>query len=172
MILSRNEILKAIENKRIEINPFEEKNVGSCSVDFRLGNSFRVFKKKNHSLKIDNSFKISDDFSEKLELKKGEFFELHPGEFILGATHERLKVSNDLCARIEGRSTFARIGLLVHISSALIQPGSNNVQVLEIANLSPFTLKLYPETKICQIVFEELRGKSEYSGHFKVQKKP
>ncbi len=172
MILSKNEILKEISKKRIEIDPFQEENVGPCSVDFRLGTIFRIFKKQESPISIDKEFKVSDKFTKTVAIKEGKFLELKPGEFVLGTTLERLKLPNDICARIEGRSTFARIGLMVHISSALIQPTVNNIQVLEIANMSPYTLKLFPGIRICQILFESLKGKAEYKGQFKTQRKP
>lgn len=88
---------------------------------------------------------------------------------MLGVTYEKLTLDNKTCAFIEGRSRLARLGLLVHVSSGMIQPGVSNHQVLEIVNLSPHVIHLQPKTIICQILFNDLKGKAEYEGEFKNQ---
>lgn len=173
MILSKKEILSAIKLGRIRITPFSPAFVGACSVDVRLGNKFKFFRKPAKSVVVDKNFALlPDEYYEEKTLRRGDFVELVPNELVLGCTLERLRLSNDLCARIEGRSKIARAGLLVHVSSALIQPGVDNVQVLELMNVSPLPLKLCPGARVCQIVFEELKGKAKYAGAFAKQKKP
>jgi len=88
----------------------------------------------------------------------------------LGITRERVKLPSDLCALVEGRSRFARLGLSVHITASFINPGVNNQTVLEIFNASSLTLALYPGTKVCQMVFMTMEGRATYNGSFQDQK--
>ncbi len=173
MILSKKEILKAVKAGVIKIMPFDEGSVGACSVDLRLGYEFKKFVGKKQNIVIDSSFvRLSEDYWKSLRLQRNKPITIKPKELVLGTTLERIKLSDSICAFIDGRSRFARAGLLVHVSSSLIQPGVDNVQVLEIINMSSTPMKLFPETKICQIVFHELKGAAEYSGIFKNQTKP
>ncbi|MBI5228538.1 dCTP deaminase [Candidatus Micrarchaeota archaeon] len=174
MILSRKEILKAVKQGRVGITPFDEKNVGACSVDMHLGKRFKVFRKTREKLEIKGEvpgIEYSTLFKN-VEVNDGDGLLLHPGELVLGVTEEKIRLNDEFCARIDGRSRFARLGLLVHVSSSLIQPGCDNVQVLEIMNMSPWKIVLFPGTKVCQLVFEELKGKARYGGEFKNQREP
>jgi dCTP deaminase len=173
MILSKKEILKAVKAGKIRITPFDERNVGACSVDLKLGVEFKKFIGKKQNIIINPSFtQLDESYWKRLCLCKGEAITIQPKELVLGATLERIKLSNLICAFIDGRSRFARAGLLVHVSSSLVQPGVDNVQVLEIINMSSTPMKLFPGTKICQIVFHELKGAAEYAGLFKMQSRP
>ncbi len=170
-ILSSKEILKLVENGSLKIEPFSKSQVGPGSVDLRLGNEFRVFKKDK------GVFHVNDDvdhrkITKSLKVENGNYVLINPGELIHGITKETVTLPDNLSARIEGRSRFARIGLLTHVSSGFIQPGSSAKIVLEIVNLSPMPLALYPGTKICQIILEEVRGRSYYRGKFSGQKEP
>ncbi len=174
MILSKNEILKAVGSGRMAITPFDPAAVGSCSVDLHLGSQFRVFKKTGAKKKIqvNESTYFSKEFqklSNVVEVGKGGTLSLSPGELVLGVTREKIRLPGNICGRLEGRSRFARLGLLVHVSSSLVQPGVDNNQVLEIMNMSPFTLLLAPGTRVCQIVFDEMKGASAYAGAFQKQ---
>ncbi|MDP2717608.1 MAG: dCTP deaminase, partial [Candidatus Micrarchaeota archaeon] len=155
----------------IKIEPFDKGLVGSCSVDFRLGNQFKRLKHKTKPLHIQGNVEYSDDFHEELILKDSDYLKLKPGELVLGTTLETLTLDDTLCGLIQGRSRLARLGLLVHVSSSLIQPGVSNKQVLEIVNLSPQTMYIKPKTVICQIVFQSLKGKARYSGRYARQTK-
>jgi dCTP deaminase len=171
--LSQKEIFRAIKEKRIKITPFERSFVGACSVDFRLGSKFKFFRKACEGVSVSESFKrLPENAYEEKTLRHGESLELVPNELVLGCTLERLMLSNGLCARIEGRSSIARAGLLVHVSSSLVQPGVDNVQVLELMNVSPVPLRVSPGARVCQIVFEELRGEAAYKGKFAKQNAP
>ena len=173
MILSQKEIFNAIKEKRLTITPFERSLVGACSVDVRLGKKFKFFRNERKETRIDSSFSgLPAEAYEEKTLRNGEFVELIPNELVLGCTLERIRLSNDLCARIEGRSSVARAGLLVHVSSALVQPGVDNVQVLELMNVSSLPLRVFPGARICQLVFEELRGSAAYKGKYAKQSKP
>ncbi|PIO02854.1 dCTP deaminase [Candidatus Micrarchaeota archaeon CG09_land_8_20_14_0_10_55_25] len=172
MILSRAALLEAIQNKEIIITPFDESLVGPCSIDFRLGNEFRVYRKTNRKTRLDDEFSYSKEYYHTRKLECGEALPLKPGQLVLGVTLEQLKLTDSLCAFIEGRSRFARSGLFVHVSSGLVQPGSNNHQVLEIFNASPNELELVPGTRICQLVFMRATGGAAYSGSFQNQTRP
>ncbi len=165
-MLSRQGILKAIKEKRIRVTPFEKGSVGACSIDLKLGNEFKVFEDGN-VLEVNEAATAP---GRKVWLEAGEHLELQPGQFVLGVTKEKLVLSKDLSGQITGRSRFARLGLMVHVSSNLIQPGVENVQVLEIVNLSPSVLRLKPGVRVCQVTFHELSSPAEYRGKYKKQK--
>lgn len=169
MILAKKEILKAVREGRIRIDPFEPSSVGPCSVDFSLGNEFRVFEKRGTEVDLVGGLDYLKQTKPKRCLAR---YTLQPGELILGVTREKLGLSNGLCGWIQGRSRIARMGVMVHVSSSLVQPGVDNHQVLEIINLSPNPIVLRPGVKVCQIVFEELSSEAEYAGEFAKQTKP
>lgn len=164
-ILTKKEILKEIKKKNIAIVPFDASAIGPGSVDLTLDDQFRVFTKgKTYDVK-DNS-----NYRDITKLIKHKSIVIKPGEAILGITKERIKLSENLCGWLEGRTRFARLGLMVHISASFMQPGINNKQVLEIVNLGHRPLKLHAGTKICQFVFQKTIGKAKYMGHVKGQK--
>ncbi|MHB2019422.1 MAG: dCTP deaminase [Candidatus Xenobia bacterium] len=168
-ILTHNEILKEVESGGIVITPFSKDQVGPGSVDLTMGNEFRVFKK------IHNIVHITDesDFSQITDLVRvNDFFVLMPGETVLGITVERVKLAPYLCGWLEGRSRFARFGLMVHITAGFMQPGIDNHQVLEISNVSSVPLALHPGTRICQFIFQRTLGEATYRGRFVAQERP
>ena len=165
-VLTREEILKEIKRGTIEIEPFEEDQVGPGSIDLHLGKEFRVFKKLRNACVVEDSISV-EALTEHLEAE--ESFTLMPGETVLGITHERIKLPADICGWLEGRSRFARMGLVIHMTEGFVQPGINNRQVLEIGNLAPFPLVLKPGVRICQIILDRTEGKASYQGKFKSQ---
>ncbi|MEM0154620.1 MAG: dCTP deaminase [Methanothrix sp.] len=170
-VLAKSEIMKLIKNKKLKIMPFEATQVGAGSIDLHLGSEFRVFKNHKGILKVDEN-PPKKEISKILNVNKKEGIILEPNSFINGITEETIKLPKNLSGRIEGRSRFARIGLLVHVSSGFVQPGSDGKVVLEIANLSRIRLKLTPGVKICQIVLEEVKGSGSYSGIYSKQTRP
>ncbi len=170
-VITRQEILKLLDDGRLRIKPFDKIQVGPGSIDLHLGNSFRVFT-KTHDI-----FHVKDDsdyrrITQRVEIRKGGYFLIMPGELVHGITEEVVSLPDTVSARIEGRSRFARVGLLTHVSSGFIQPGTSAKVVLEIANLSPIPLALYPGTGICQIILEEVKGRERYKGRFHKQVRP
>jgi dCTP deaminase len=165
-VLTREEILKEIRQGTIEIEPFEDNQVGPGSIDLHLGKEFRVFRKLRNACVVEDSIS-AEDLTERLEAE--ESFTLMPGETVLGITQERIKLPGDICGWLEGRSRFARMGLVIHMTAGFVQPGINNRQVLEIGNLAPFPLVLKPGVRICQIILERTEGKASYQGRFKSQ---
>lgn len=168
-VLTHDEILREIQAGHVEVEPFDEACVGPGSIDLHLGNEFRVFKK------LHTIYHVTDtaDFEEITELVRvDDFFVLMPGETVLGITTERLRLPPYLCGRLEGRSRFARLGLMVHITAGFMQPGINNRQVLEISNVSSVPLALHPGTRLCQFIFERTEGEATYHGRFAHQARP
>lgn len=165
-VLTREEILQEIKQGTVEIEPFVEDQVGPGSIDLHLGNEFRVFKKLRNACVVEDNILI-EDLTDRLEAE--ESFTLMPGESVLGITHERIKLPPNICGWLEGRSRFARMGLVIHMTAGFVQPGINNRQVLEIGNLAPFPLVLKPGVRICQIILERTVGKASYQGKFKSQ---
>ncbi len=165
-ILSKTEILDEVAAGNIIINPFNPELVGPASVDLRLSSVFRVFKDIGRDILVNDEvdFRMT---TERVEVK--DYLLLMPGKTVLGMTLEKIKLSPSICGWLEGRSKFARVGLLVHISASFIHPGIENHQVLELSNFGASPLKLYPKTRICQFVFQRMDGQAIYEGTFKLQ---
>lgn len=166
-ILTREEIIKEIEAGNIIIDPYDESMIGPGSIDLHLGDRFRIFKKVHGIVNVNDSTDY-EQMTELIHAQQGII--LMPAESILGITVETIKLAPDICGWLEGRSRFARLGLLVHISASFMHPGINNNQVLEMTNFSPMPLKIHPGTAICQFIFQRTIGKAYYHGRFKDQK--
>jgi len=169
MIISGNKLSQYLKQGKIKIAPFEPALVGACSIDFRLGPYFRVFLRRKRKIIVSNKGEY-EKYTKALFAPKGIL--VKPGEMVLGATSERLTLDSRICGFMHGRSSMARLGLAVHVSSSLVQPGVDNVQVLEIVNNPPYSLFLVPGLRICQIVFEETTSPARYAGRFSRQTRP
>lgn len=165
-ILTHDEIVKELDAGRIVIDPFDKKQIGPGSVDLHLGEHFRLFHPTRKVVDVTDSV----DYMKLTDLvHKPDGIILMPGETILGITVEKLTLPPDLCGWLEGRSRFARVGLLVHISAGFMQPGISNHQLLEMSNFSPNPLRIKPGTQVCQFIFQRTEGKARYKGRFKNQ---
>ena len=164
-VLGREAILQAIEEGVISIAPFAPDRVGPASVDLTLAGTFRVFRKVHQVIEVreDTDYR---ELTDKIEVSSGKHILIMPGETILGITQERLRLGPGLCGWLEGRSRFARLGLMVHISAPFMGPGIDSQQVLEMSNFGPAPLAVYPGTAICQFVFQKLDGNEHYEGRF------
>jgi len=163
MILSDRDIKKLFNDQRIRITPEPnwEIQLGPASVDFKLGNEFRVF---NHSTKpyIDpKSEETFKDLTRLVVLKDSDPFVLQPSEFVLGITQEEIALPDDIGARVEGRSSWGRLGIIIHSTAGYIDPGFQGRPTLEISNIGMMPILLYPGIRICQIAFERLTSPSE-----------
>jgi dCTP deaminase len=167
-VLARQAILDEIKKGNIKITPFNRKQVGPGSVDLHLDNEFRVFKRVHRVVHVHDNIN-PNNYTEVVKVK--DYLLLMPGESVLGITKEKISLSPNICGRIEGRSRFARIGLLVHLSASFIHPGADNRTVLEINNLSHMPLAIYPGTKLCQFIFERTEGSAKYKGKYARQNK-
>jgi dCTP deaminase len=163
MILTKNEILKAIKQGRIKIKPLNKSSIGPASIDLTLSDKIRVFTIKNKIIE-------GTDYKSMTKIMSlNKDYLLKPGELILGITKEKITLSEDLCGWLNSRSRYARIGLMSHITAPFIAPGVSNKQVLEIYNASPNIIRIKKNSKICQLVIQECKGKSKYSGIWKNQ---
>lgn len=165
MVLSQPDIRKAVEDGRIAFSPvLEDDQWGEASVDLRLGFSFTVLRKDLAGVKISvadglrtlgvGDFWRTKELREKDELGKAETYTVEPGEFVLAMTHERVTVPRDMIALIEGRSTYARVGLSMHQTAPWIQPGWDGQIILEIMNNGPLQIELTPlKDRPCQLTF-------------------
>jgi dCTP deaminase len=155
MILSDKDIKRMLKEGRIRIAPLEDSQIGPASVDLTLSDEWYFFRDE-YSRKIVD---LRDTgFGEAYELKKAQEITLKPGELCLGKTAERITLPEDIMGRLEGRSRYARMGVIIHLTSALVQPGSDNRQVLEIVNLAPFPIKLHAGMRVSQVVFDQLKS--------------
>ncbi len=154
MILSDRSIREAIEAGRIVIEPLGEGCIQPSSVDLHIDRFFRVF--KNHTLgHIDVKQDLSD-LTELVEVAEDGVFILHPGEFVLGASAERIGVPDDLVGRLEGKSSLGRLGLLIHSTAGFIDAGWDGHITLELSNVANLPITLYPGMKIGQISFLQM----------------
>lgn len=163
MILSDRDIKKAISEKRIVITPEPDfaTQLGSCSIDLKLGNKFRIFKNSLHPyIDVKSNIPI-DDIMEEITITDGKPFVLHPGELALAVTEENLKISDDLIGRIEGRSSLGRLGIIVHGTASVFEPGWDGKPVMELGNLGVMPVAIYPGMRICAFTFEELSSPAE-----------
>lgn len=166
------EIKEYIDSGKLKIVPYSEDLVQAGSFDLHLGDTFRIFNSKTDEIILYDNFDINE-YTKIIKIKSGEYLKLKPGEFVTGMTQEFIELPNELAGWIEGRSKFARVGLTVHATSGFIHPGSKGHQVLEINNLSPYTLLLTPKLRICQIVLEKVTKTGEpYRGKYHEQISP
>jgi dCTP deaminase len=154
MILSDRDIASCMKKGVIKVTPAPKKEqMGPASIDLTLSNEFWKPKKAVHSIDISKV-----DFNDVMEHFKADSVELKPGDMILGKTVEKIELPSNICGRLEGRSSFARLGLAIHVTSSFIQPGSRNHQILEIVNLSRQRILVKAGMRVSQVIFEELRS--------------
>lgn len=154
MMLSDRTLAEALAEGRIEIDPLGDNAIQPSSIDLRLDHRFRVFRNHTRGL-IDVKDDLSD-LTEMLEIDPDGVFILHPGEFVLGSTLERVRVPDDLVARLEGKSSLGRLGLLIHSTAGFVDAGWNGMLTLELSNVASLPITLYPGMKIGQISFMQM----------------
>lgn len=163
MILSDKDIKEYVKKGRIKIKPKPnfEIQLGPSSLDLRLGNKFKVF---NHTSKpyIDpKDEKTFKNLTKIVKASRKEPFVLQPNEFVLGATLEEVSIPKDLVARLEGRSSWGRLGVIVHATAGYIDPGFTGNPTLEISNIGMLPVLLYPGARICQLAFEQMTSSAQ-----------
>ena len=159
MILSDRSIREEIEAGHIVIDPFDPGCIQPSSVDLHVDAEFRVF--ANNRYPFIDVKQEQPDLTELVEVKPDEPFILHPGEFVLGSTLERVGLPDDLVARLEGKSSLGRLGLLIHSTAGYVDPGWNGNLTLELSNVANLPITLYPGMKIGQISFFRLTTAAE-----------
>jgi len=167
-VLTRDVILREIELGRLAIEPFERNLVGVASIDLTLGDEIRIIDTSDLPIEVLDG----TDFREHTTVASlQEGFVLEPGVTIHGITRERVTLPPDICGLLEGRSRFARLGLMVHVTSAFVQPGVRNRQVLEMSNVSSRSLRIHAGVQVCQLVLLRTEGEAVYEGRFADQEK-
>ena len=160
MLLSDRDILAEIEAERIRIDPYDPAMIQPSSIDFRLDRFFRVF--ENHKYPHIDPAADQSDLTREVEPEGDEPFILHPGEFVLGSTFEVCSLPDDIAARVEGKSSLGRLGLLTHATAGFVDPGFSGHVTLELANVATLPIKLYPGMKIGQLCFFRLTSPAEH----------
>jgi len=162
MILSDGDIKKRLQNKSITIDPVPDLDtaLGSCSLDLKLGNKFRVFEYSKVPYINPNSIN-STEITKEINVENKNPFILHPGDFVLATTLEKVNLPDDLVGRLEGRSSLGRLGIVVHSTASLVDPGFSGVIVMELGNMGRVPVALYPGMRVCAITFEKLTTKAE-----------
>jgi len=158
MILSDRDIVQALESGRIKITPQPdlERSLGSCSIDFRLGNTFMVFEHSRFSYIDPRQPQSIGDAMRTITVPDGEAFIMQAGDFALASTLESVELPDDLLGRLEGRSSIARLGITVHSTAAVFEPGWVGTATMELSNLGRMAVALYPGMRICSFTFEQL----------------
>lgn len=159
MILSDGTIRAALASGRILVEPLADGAIQPSSVDVRLAAQFRVF--ANHRYPVIDVRSDQPELTELVEVDAGGPFVLHPGEFVLGATLERIRLPDDVVARIEGKSSLARLGLVIHSTAGFVDAGFDGDVTLELSNVATLPILLYPGMKIAQFAFFALDRPAE-----------
>jgi dCTP deaminase len=160
MVLSDRTIRRLLGEGRIGIDPYEEELLQPSSVDVRVDRLFRVFRNSRYPF-IDVKQEM-EELTELVEVEPDEAFILHPGEFVLGSTLERITLPDDLVARLEGKSSLGRLGLLIHSTAGFIDPGWDGHVTLELSNVANLPITIYYGMKIGQVSFVQLSEPAEY----------
>ena len=154
MILSDRSIKKEISLGRIEIDPYDERCVQPSSIDLHVDRTFRTFHNARYPY-IDVKQEMTE-LTDLVEVEGDKPFILHPGEFVLGSTLERVRLPDDMVARLEGKSSLGRLGLLIHSTAGYVDPGWDGYLTLELSNVANLPITIYPGMKIGQISFFRL----------------
>jgi dCTP deaminase len=160
VLLSDRDLKAEIKAGRLVIDPYDETLVQPSSVDVRLDRLFRVF--ENHRYPHIDPAESQEDLTRLVEVAVDEPFILHPGEFVLGSTYEVIGLADDIAARLEGKSSLGRLGLLTHSTAGFIDPGFSGHVTLELSNVATLPIKLWPGMKIGQVCVFRLTSPAEH----------
>lgn len=177
MLLSDRDIKAELDADRIRLEPLDLNMVQPSSVDVRIDRYFRLF--DNHKYPVIDPAEDQPDLTRMIEVDPNEGFILHPGEFVLGSTFEQITLPDDVAARLEGKSSLGRLGLLTHSTAGFIDPGFSGHVTLELSNVATLPIRLWPGMKIGQLCFfrlssaaEKPYGSSEYGSRYLGQRGP
>ncbi|GAA2085533.1 dCTP deaminase [Aeromicrobium tamlense] len=177
MLLSDRDILAEIDAGRVALDPYDASMIQPSSIDVRLDKFFRVF--DNHKYPHIDPAQDQSDLTRDVEVAGEDAFILHPGEFVLGSTYEYVTLPDDVAARLEGKSSLGRLGLMTHSTAGFIDPGFQGHITLELANVATLPIKLYPGMKIGQLCFFRLTsaaenpyGSAKYGSRYQGQRGP
>ena len=177
MLLSDRDIKAELDAGRIGLEPYQPEMVQPSSIDVRLDRFFRLF--DNHKYPFIDPAVDQPELTRFVEVDADQPFILHPGEFVLGSTFELVSLPDDVAARLEGKSSLGRLGLLTHSTAGFIDPGFSGHVTLELSNVATLPIKLWPGMKIGQMCFFRLSsaaerpyGSAEYSSRYQGQRGP
>lgn len=159
MILSDRDIRKAIADGQLVIDPFEDGMVQPSSIDLHVDAQFRVF--NNHKYPVIDVREEMEELTSLVEVKPDEPFILHPGEFVLGSTYEKVTLGTQLVARLEGKSSLGRLGLLIHSTAGFVDAGWSGYLTLELSNVANLPITIYPGMKIGQLCLFQMTSPAE-----------
>lgn len=162
-MLSDRDIRKYLESGKIKIDPKPDLSaqLGSVSIDLRLGGSFRVFEHSRFPYIDPYDKRFSSDVTREVKVESGEPFILQPQDFVLATTIESIKLPDDIVARLEGRSSLGRLGIVVHSTASVFEPGFSGKAVMELGNMGRIAVALYPGMRICALTFDTLTSPAE-----------
>ncbi len=163
MVLTCEAIRRELAAGRLEIDPFTDDQVGPASIDLHLGDEVRVMEVGGDAVAVTDEA----DYHAITRLRSlAQPYVLAPGETILGMTRERIRLPPDLAGWLEGRSRYARLGLMIHVTAGFVAPGVNSRQVLEMSNVAKHPLTIHAGVRLCQIVLQRCDGEAVYAGRF------
>lgn len=163
MILSDADIRRRLTDGDLVVEPIAdpELQIQPASIDLRLGREFLEFQRTNIPCIHPNSEQEVDEYVEETYVEEGDEFILHPGDFVLGTTKERIEVPPDLLGTVQGRSSLGRLAIVIHATAGIIDPGYRGQITLELSNLGTAPVSLNPDMRISQVIFTELKTPSE-----------
>ncbi|GAA1258176.1 dCTP deaminase [Janibacter melonis] len=177
MLLSDRDIRAEVDAGRVVLDPWDPAMVQPSSVDVRLDRYFRLF--DNHKYPVIDPAQDQPELTRLVEVDPAEGFVLHPGEFVLGSTLETITLPDDLAARVEGKSSLGRLGLLTHATAGFVDPGFSGHVTLELSNVATLPIMLWPGMKIGQFCFMRLTspaevpyGSATFGSHYQGQRGP
>lgn len=177
MLLSDRDIRAEIDGGRVRLQPYDESMVQPSSIDVRLDKFFLLF--DNHKYPFIDPAADQPDLTRMIEVERDEPFILHPGEFVLGSSFEVVTLPDDLAARLEGKSSLGRLGLLTHSTAGFVDPGFSGHVTLELSNVATLPIKLWPGMKVGQLCFFRLSspaenpyGSAKYGSRYQGQRGP
>lgn len=161
MLLSDRDIRSEIDAGRVRIDPFDSSMIQPSSIDVRIDRFFRLF--DNHKYPVIDPSQEQPELTHQVEVKPDEAFVLHPGEFVLASTYEMVTLPSDVAARLEGKSSLGRLGLLTHSTAGFIDPGFSGHVTLELSNVATLPIKIWAGMKIGQLCFFRLTSAAEHA---------
>ena len=177
MLLSDRDIKAEIDSERVRLEPYDPGMIQPSSIDVRLDKYFRLF--DNHKYPVIDPSLDQADLTRLVEVDPAEGFVLHPGEFVLGSTLETVSLPDDLAARVEGKSSLGRLGLMTHATAGFVDPGFSGHVTLELSNVATLPIILWPGMKVGQLCFFRLTspaenpyGSEKYGSHYQGQRGP
>jgi dCTP deaminase len=177
VLLSDRDIKAEIDSERVRLEPYDPAMIQPSSIDVRLDKFFRLF--DNHKYPVIDPSQDQPDLTRLVEVDPSDGFVLHPGEFVLGSTLETVSLPDDLAARVEGKSSLGRLGLMTHATAGFVDPGFSGHVTLELSNVATLPIILWPGMKIGQLCFFRLSspaenpyGSAKYGSHYQGQRGP